>query len=126
MLNSIILLFLILNAVIHRSVLSTPENESTSSSPMGPFSQLLGGTLYRWKIDEAQGVMQVEELPTDDLLKGKTAVAIYFSASWCGPCRKVSKCTADAPGLHQFLRIYDNFKPNSIVYTHLGPTVLEP
>jgi len=25
--------------------------------------------------------------PTEDVLKGKTAVGVYFSAHWCGPCR---------------------------------------
>ena len=38
--------------------------------------------------------MQVDELPTSELLKDKTAIAIYFSASWCGPCKKFTPVLA--------------------------------
>lgn len=100
MLYSILLLIVLICTVINKSVLSATDNsENDQTSSAGPFSQLLGNSLYRWKVDEAQGVMQVEELPTDALLKGKTAVAIYFSASWCGPCRKVKLYQQDVLGI---------------------------
>jgi thiol-disulfide isomerase/thioredoxin len=38
--------------------------------------------------------MQVDELPTAQLLYDKVCVAIYFSASWCGPCKKFTPVLA--------------------------------
>jgi thiol-disulfide isomerase/thioredoxin len=64
-----------------------------TESPSSPFTALLGDTLYRWKYN-ADDTMEVEELSTADLLKGKTAVAIYFSASWCGPCKQFTPVLA--------------------------------
>jgi nucleoredoxin len=73
------------------------ENEGaateTKQLESSPFTALLGETLYRWK-KNADNTMEVEELYTSDLLKGKNAVAIYFSASWCGPCKQFTPILA--------------------------------
>jgi thiol-disulfide isomerase/thioredoxin len=63
------------------------EQNGKGATKSSPFIDLLGDTLYKWKIN-ADDTMEVEELSTAELLKGKTAVAIYFSASWCGPCKQ--------------------------------------
>jgi nucleoredoxin len=69
---------------------AAPEKKQLETSP---FTPLLGETLYRWK-KNADNTMEVEELYTSDLLKGKNAVAIYFSASWCGPCKQFTPVLA--------------------------------
>lgn len=71
----------------------TAESEKKGATESSPFTALLGETLYKWKIN-ADNTMEVEELSTVDLLKGKTAIAIYFSASWCGPCKKFTPVLA--------------------------------
>ena len=43
----------------------------------GPMEALFGDTLQKGK----------ETIATGSALGGKTAVGIYFSAHWCGPCR---------------------------------------
>jgi thiol-disulfide isomerase/thioredoxin len=47
------------------------------------WTNLLGPKLYKW----ADNRENIEEWDIGELMKGKTAVALYFSASWCGPCR---------------------------------------
>jgi thiol-disulfide isomerase/thioredoxin len=69
------------------------ESEKKGVTETSPFTALLGETLYKWKIN-ADNTMEVEELSTVELLKGKTAIAIYFSASWCGPCKKFTPVLA--------------------------------
>jgi hypothetical protein len=49
---------------------------------VSPFVELFGDSLYRWKNDmkpNEEGKIEIEELPTSQLLSGKRAVAIYFS-----------------------------------------------
>jgi thiol-disulfide isomerase/thioredoxin len=55
------------------------------------FVNLVGEGLYKWNKDHTQLEMGF----TSDLLKGKTAVGIYFSASWCGPCRQFTPKLVD-------------------------------
>ena len=71
----------------------TAESEEKGVTGSSPFTALLGETLYKWKIN-ADNTMEVEELSTVELLKGKSAIAIYFSASWCGPCKKFTPVLA--------------------------------
>lgn len=61
------------------SVSSQGSSQSGSSA-----SDLFGSTLYRWDKDDNS----VVEETTDSLLKDKKVIGVYFSASWCGPCRQ--------------------------------------
>jgi hypothetical protein len=65
------------------------------------FVELFGPTLYKWKVNTEESTMQVDELPTADLLKDKTAVAIYFSASW-----SVTSLPFSSPLSHQTHRTH--------------------
>ena len=51
---------------------------------------LFGHTLYSW----GQGQEQIEEGDTTSLLKGKNVIGVYFSASWCGPCKQFTPALA--------------------------------
>jgi hypothetical protein len=59
-------------------LLSLIAVKSTAETEQNPFVDIFGTTLYKWstKGDE------IMEQNTTTLLKGKSAVAIYFSASW--------------------------------------------
>jgi len=60
---------------------------TTEEAPVqtGPFIDLLGPTLYSLEmVDETHAAMK--EHYTNDALRGKKVVGLYFSADWCGPC----------------------------------------
>lgn len=80
---------------------------STSGNETSPFASLLGESLFRWSVED-EGI--VEEY-TDDLLKGKKVVGVYFSASWCGPCRFVQKLSQ---------RQSSFFKHFQTIYSRIG------
>eukprot|EP01031_Cornospumella_fuschlensis_P035644 gene35644-43231_t len=71
---------------------SSAQIEETSQGPLSPMEKLLGQSLYVWGDAEPdeQGNAQrgIYESHTSELLKGKKYVALYFSASWCPPCRQ--------------------------------------
>jgi thiol-disulfide isomerase/thioredoxin len=53
----------------------------------GPLIDLFGESLYSFEmLSETQG--QINANYTNEALKGKKVVGLYFSADWCGPCRQ--------------------------------------
>lgn len=80
------------------AALDTSQEDSISKNSkidkVSPFEELVGSTLYQWKIEGNEG--EIQELSTSALLFDKKVVALYFSASWCGPCRQFT------PALVQF------------------------
>jgi nucleoredoxin len=59
-----------------RSVVKIPQ----SNADAGPVSELLKGDLVQYR----NGIVHVD----DTALASKKLFAVYFSAHWCGPCRK--------------------------------------
>merc|ERR1719159_1649721 len=75
-------------------VASGPYKQSAANVPTGeaakPASDAFIG-LFGEKLQGKNG-----ELSTTTALAGKTAVAIYFSAHWCPPCRGFTPSLADS------------------------------
>merc|ERR1712224_464236 len=40
-------------------------------------------------------VTKTGEKPTDEVLKGKKLVGLYFSAGWCGPCKRFTPAVSE-------------------------------
>jgi nucleoredoxin len=59
-----------------RSVAEVPK----SNADTGPISDLLKGDLVQYR----NGIVHAD----DTALASKKLIAVYFSAHWCGPCRK--------------------------------------
>lgn len=61
-----------------RSSAQTPSSNADAST--GAISDLLKGDLVQYR----NGIVHFD----DTALAGKKLIAVYFSAHWCGPCRK--------------------------------------
>lgn len=63
------------------------EQQTKKVAQVGPFVDLLGPILLKLRqVDEKN--MAIHAIPTNDALSGKRVIGLYFSADWCGPCRK--------------------------------------
>lgn len=75
------------------------EIETTESAYIygtNPWVDMFGDTLYRWEMLPKTNEQEIVAEKTSDLLAGKKTIGIYFSASWCGPCKQFT------PALAQF------------------------
>lgn len=68
-----------------QNISSTASVENTS-----PFVDYLGEVLYKWDAKQEQ----IHLVKTMDALKNKDVIGIYFSASWCAPCRQFTPILA--------------------------------
>lgn len=75
-----------------------PEKEETGSrtgsaaQPVSPFTAMFGETLYRW--GDSPNKEEIHEYYTHELLAGQRTIGVYFSASWCAPCRQFTPVLA--------------------------------
>ena len=98
----------------HRSCIvimsqSAPDNASSAPPTSSPMVALLGPKLLKQGKTES----------TDKLLKDKQLVALYFSASWCPPCKAFS------PVLIDFYRQHASKNGVEIIYLSSDSTVAD-
>ena len=69
-------------------VWSTSSSVMSTESPFNPFKQLLGNSLVNAAMESTGTKFSI------DHLTGKKLVMLYFSASWCPPCRQFTPMLA--------------------------------
>jgi thiol-disulfide isomerase/thioredoxin len=70
----------------HKST-ETQSKQETIPAQSGPLVDLLGPQLLSLEIVDDTHAQLLPHL-TNEVLKGKEVIGVYFSADWCGPCRK--------------------------------------
>ena len=71
---------------------------------------LFGSKLYKWSNNAdnpSASTKEIQESPTIQLLKNAKVIGIYFSASWCGPCRQFT------PILSEFYKYVNKHDKNN-------------
>lgn len=71
---------------------------------------LFGTKLYKWSNNAdnpSASTKEIQEFPTIQLLKNAKVIGIYFSASWCGPCRQFT------PILSEFYKYVNKHDKNN-------------
>jgi thiol-disulfide isomerase/thioredoxin len=85
------------------------DGSSSKRAERFSFESLLGDSLYMWGQERTEdSAASIFEAPTSDLLQNKPVVAVYFSASWCPPCRQFT------PMLVKLYNAVNKKKPNSL------------
>ena len=64
-------------------------SDSNTEAPIqsGPLIDLFGPTLLSLEFTDST-TAQFKEHYTNEILRDKKVIGVYFSADWCGPCRK--------------------------------------
>ena len=82
------------NNDVHSSKSNATSNSSSNSNSENKRENLLvtlfGKDLYKWSAhsnNPSGSSKEIEEVDTIKALGNKKVIGIYFSASWCGPCK---------------------------------------
>eukprot|EP01038_Epipyxis_sp_PR26KG_P014371 gene14371-19274_t len=79
-----------LDAYEQNSSQSNDINELVVDVIRNPFVDMFGDSLYQWSDDKNE----IHIRNTSDILSKTNIVGIYFSASWCAPCRQFTPILA--------------------------------
>jgi len=75
-------------SAIHRNESVAEESATTAAPPVqvGPFVDLFGPSLLSLQMINGTQA-RLENVYTNDAIRGKEVIGLYFSADWCGPCK---------------------------------------